>query len=269
MTPGNNAAVVADESPFSFHDMRHLELEVSRLQADYLRQLFATPQFVTFMPDRYVVVDCETTGFSRVRDCITQVGYCVFSGDGEGLPSSSGGVLLKMPPGATMTKGAMEITGITPELCAAQGANREEALRSFFNLIALAVSNGYALLGHNVVAFDTEFFEHAAESVGMRDWKMHCDNVIDTGMLVKAMKMRTRNLSYLPHQGESRCEFYKRVSNAHSLAKWNLGLSRRHFRLDQLFNMGGLKEHDASADCLITHYLWMAMRRIIQEGAAL
>ena len=105
-------------------------------------------------PSSYIAMDLETTGFDSSTDGILEI---------AGVKVVDGVIVDKfqtlVDTDAKMSTAAQNVNGITRSML--NGAPKtEDAVRSF-----IAFSDGMPLLGHNAIAFDRGFIEHACARI--------------------------------------------------------------------------------------------------------
>lgn len=131
---------------------------------------------------RFVVLDCESTGFDPRRDRIVSIGGVAMR-EGEILLEDSFGVIL---PVAYNTSSVM-VHGITREQAAEEGVEESEALRQFLGWLKDAVIVGHHI-NHDVQLLDTALMRH----YGMRLGNVVVDTVLAWQALREAGGFRRR-----------------------------------------------------------------------------
>jgi DNA polymerase III epsilon subunit family exonuclease len=102
------------------------------------------------LPNSYVAMDLETTGFNSVSDGIVEIGAVKVI---DGLMVETFETFVDTD--AKMNPEARKVNGITRDML--KGAPKtDEAMRAF-----IAFADGMPLLGHNAIDFDRGFIEHA------------------------------------------------------------------------------------------------------------
>lgn len=207
------------------------------------------------LPDSYLVVDVETSGFGYKReenpDVIVQFGYAAVQH--RELVNNSA-FLIKRPPG-TMKGMALEVTGITDEMLEKQGHDAKTIYTDVLHLIKLYKKHNCMFVGHNIVAFDAPFIHHDFKREGF-DFEFDLDRCLDTGVIFKAAQM---GLS--PTPSESLTKFQRRIRHDRSSVKWKLALAAEMLELGPKFGVDMENAHDAGYDCMATHYVLEALRR--------
>ncbi len=151
-----------------------------------------------------VIFDIETTGFSKVKDHITQLAAVRVDKRGNILNVLN--FYLKIPPYARVPMSITRMTGITKELLNARGVPPETAFKAFRKF-----STDAQLVGHNVKRFDLPFIEaksgmHFAPEritdtleLSREKWGNKVSN--KQAALLKRLKISTTNLA--PHDALS------------------------------------------------------------------
>lgn len=215
------------------------------------------------LPCDYLVLDTETTGFSKTNDRILQVGMMLVRDckPAKDLWDSDHKALyLKWTPDVFIGKeSAMEVHGITPEVCAAKGAPPADVMQIIKDTIEYARGNGMMIVGHNMISFDAPFITQEMYRAGIKHEFYH-NEIVDTGLFVKAMQ-----LGMLPG-GDRIYDYGKRVMDMRSRAKWSLDrFCIGTFRLDQLYGISAERAHDAGYDCYITSCLITVINALLDE----
>jgi DNA polymerase III epsilon subunit-like protein len=235
-------------------------------QADKLRELFQVMAgeygWPTLAPERYMVIDLETTGLERDKDRILQLGLCVvnqgkvkmFAGqNGRRRPFLS--QYFRVPPEA-ITLESIAVNGITNDIIQRHGVAPRAALEKFQSLLQTARRNNWALVGHNLIRFDLPFLLVEAEGLGVR-LNFADMPVVDTGMIVKACQLTDhpprapvsryfREIADLPRRGV----FY----SLDRVCVPQFGLESK--------GVDPRRTHDAGYDCWVTHLLFQELVRM-------
>jgi DNA polymerase III epsilon subunit-like protein len=210
------------------------------------------------LPDSYLVVDLETSGFHHTPrngqkpDVIAQVGVAVVQ-HREMVDNMA--VYVKRPPG-TMSEGATAATGITDELLGEKGVEPSEIYPKLVNLFQLYRDSRCMFMGHNMVGFDAPFIAADFSRHGY-DFKINPNEYVDTGMMFKAAQLR-----YTPNSSEDLHKFFCRIKDTRSRAKWNLTLSCQMLGVVEKHGLDMAAAHDAGFDCKVTHLLFEEMRAL-------
>ena len=198
------------------------------------------------LPSTYICFDIETSGLSFDNDSIIEIGY-TFVRDGEPLKSNS--TLIEMPEGQKLSRNITRITGISNYDLEAFGIPMVKALDWFHQLIG----ENYPLVGHNIFRFDHPFLLNIARKYGhplVSDLKLN--RLIDTAVIYKGYKMS------LSRKEDEPFMFYasRVLDQPVKGLKYNLETACR----DQQVQTNDVIAHRASADVLITHRLYEALR---------
>lgn len=203
------------------------------------------------LPDRYIVLDTETSGTSIEQDSILQYGYCIVA---ERKKVDAHAILLNRGD-IYINPGAFDAHGLTAEHCKANGFDPAEAVRLILDTLQAWRDSGGLFVGHNIWNFDACRIESDFRKFGST-FKFMGDDTIDTGMLVKASR-----LSVFPHSNETLEMFYRRVNGVRAKGVY-WSLDRYCYETYQLGSTGIDKElaHDAGVDCELTHLLLEKLR---------
>lgn len=204
------------------------------------------------IPDDYLVIDTETTGLPNNgrEEYVTQFGYAVVQGR-QIIDNQA--TMLKTPPG-WISEGASRVTGITDEMIQRDGRDPRAFYEELIKLFDLYRGKSM-FVGHNVAKFDGPFLEADFAHYNI-EFKFDENEFIDTGMMFKASQ-----LFIAPADQESLGDFFDRVGDVRSRAKWNLGFAIQRLGLDMKHGIDLSKAHDAGFDCKITHYLLEDLRQ--------
>jgi DNA polymerase III epsilon subunit-like protein len=208
------------------------------------------------LPDSYLVLDLETSGFNynpkngSKPDVIAQIGYAAVQG--RELVANDA-YLFKRPPG-TMHGEAMEVTGITDEMLA-NGREPKEIIPKILELVHLYRDSGCMFVGHNFISFDAHFLHHDFKRDGF-DVTFDIDECVDTGMLFKAAQCGVK-----PAPFESLSRFQARVRSMRRRVKWNLTIAAEILDLEKSHGIDMSGAHDAGFDCKVTHLVFEELRR--------
>lgn len=208
------------------------------------------------LPDSYLVLDIETTGFSwKSGDVVVQLGYAAVR---DRQVVDSGGFYLD-PGEREMSAGAAEVTGLETDFLRSVGLKREAAYQQLLPLLQLYRSGRCMFVGHNFQKFDGPFLDHEFSEAGI-DFQFVPGEVIDTGMFFKAASLNT-----LPAVDETLSDFFYRIAETRSRVKWNLAYAIQHFEVDKRADIDLSKAHDAGVDCRLTHLLLEELRKLGDE----
>jgi DNA polymerase III epsilon subunit-like protein len=209
-------------------------------------------------PKNYLVADLETLGLDVQNSNVVQIGFCTVQQDAilkELWDTDYFTIMLKWPPEKFVGKeDAIRTHGITAERSAKEGIDPKEALLLARDVFQWARDKKYKIIGHNFFRFDMPFFQTEFRRQGI-DFEFKLDEIIDTGMLVKAMQ-----LGMLPGVNEPSCEYWRRVSEMRARGVYFRldGFCVPHFNLAR-HGADSSKAHDAGYDCFLTHLLLREM----------
>ena len=145
------------------------------------------------LPDSYLVIDLETSGFNynprngARPDVIVQFGFAAVQ-DRQMVANDA--YLFKRGPG-TMKGEALAVTGITDEMLQADGRDPQEVIPKILDLIRLYRDSKCMFVGHNFISFDAHFLHHDFKRDGY-DITFEIEECIDTGVLFKAAQCGVR-----------------------------------------------------------------------------
>jgi DNA polymerase III epsilon subunit-like protein len=211
------------------------------------------------LPDKYLVIDIETSGWlgsvnpNGTPACVAQFGFAAVQGR-EVVHNEA--YLIRRPPG-TMQAGATGANHITDEMLA-DGVAPEVFYPKLLKLLELYRSMRCLFVGHNIVGFDRPFVNRDVADNGF-EFVIKPDEIIDTGIVYKANK-----LCVAPRDDETLGHFFQRVSNIRSRVKWNLPLAIQTLHLDKKFGLDLANAHDAGFDCSMTHRLFEELKLLAE-----
>jgi DNA polymerase III epsilon subunit-like protein len=216
------------------------------------------------LPDDYLVIDIETSGFNynppagKKPDVIVQVGYAAVR---NRQVVANFAHYVRRPRG-TMKGEALKVTGITDDILQAQGEQPDSLYARLIRLLRLYRSSRCMFVGHNVVSFDGPFMSREFGRMGI-DFTFKPDEFIDTGCMFKAAQM---GALIGPHEKLS--DYFERVRNTRSYVKWRLEFAIATYEINKKHDLDLNKAHDASFDCYLTHLLLEEFRALMSEGEA-
>jgi len=211
------------------------------------------------LPDDYLVIDIETSGFhynppeGKKPDVIVQFGYAAVR---ERKVVANAAHYVRRPRG-TMKGQAMEVTGITDDILQKEGEEPDELYPRILRLLQLYRSGRCMYVGHNALSFDGPFISREFERQGM-DFAFKPGEIIDTGCIFKAAQMKSM---IGPH--ESLESYFNRIRHTRSRVKWRLEFAVTTYEVDKKYNLDLNAAHDAGFDCLMTHYLLEGFRESV------
>jgi len=194
----------------------------------------------------YVAFDLETSGFSKVRDDILQVGVLAVTSEDFIEGEYSYLVNPNFPGNYKVPKVITELTGITSKMINEQGQAPEEVASVVNEMI-----RDETIVTHNGIAFDKPFWEVFCRKYDiMAPWNGRWQ---DTAMLYKGMVTNTIGMLSLY---ETFVDYVKEVNMPIRGVKFNL-----KFACDELgVDVSDINWHTALADSIATHRLFEQLR---------
>lgn len=210
------------------------------------------------LPGNYLVFDTETTGSSRYDDRILQVGTAIVY---QGSVVASYGQILNRGSQQRIQPGAERVHGISHARMTNEGVDPAFFVPQLLDQFLQWRRQGGMFCGHNIMAFDAPFLELEAKLLG-REFKFGDDEVIDTGMLVKAAQ-----LGMFMRDDECLRSFYLRVSGVFAKGIfWSLD---NHcydtYGLEKRSGITRAQAHDAEADCKLTSALLETLKETYEK----
>lgn len=216
------------------------------------------------LPDTYLVIDIETDGLSPAKNNILQVGFVqVINGEVK----NANGVFIETPEDdlvsyengdyvrrklAEGNEGFIKASDVR-----AHGVPRALVFQTLKQLIdATMALPGALIVGHNLVGFDLAFIETFSRRCAGVEIVFDRNRVFDTSAMFKANK-----LGMLPADGEPLYDFFCKVHG--TIARgvyWRLEVACKELGLAERHQLDLEKAHDAAADTMFTHYVYMALR---------
>lgn len=213
------------------------------------------------LPDTYLVVDVETSGFQGSINpnsrpaCVVQFGVAAVRGR---QVTRRDAYFIQRSPG-TMQPGATKANRITDDMLV-NGTPPEIFYPRLINLLETFRGDRCPFVGHNVVGFDRKFINMDIAQHGF-DFEIKPHEVVDTGLIYKASRMGVE-----PRADELLSRFFERIAATRSSIKWNLVLTMQELHLDTKFELDLDEAHDAGFDCYMTHLLFEELRQLA-DGA--
>lgn len=202
------------------------------------------------VPEKLLVIDCETTGLSAETDRVAQIGCTIITGDKH----VSAGMLLETPM-SWFSPDALRVTGFKQEDFDKHAVPRDKGLTSFHKFYTGLLDEDYIICGQNLVRFDFQFLTAEFQRLGL-DFVIP-RSVIDTGIIVKAAQIEE-----FPEEGCSFTEYLNNVSNIYAKGiKWNLRpFCMTEFKLLEMLSEEQSQQlekraHDACFDTLAVYLL--------------
>ena len=232
-------------------------------------------QFGGSLPSDYMTFDCETTGFDRQKDLITEFGYCTvidkkvenrdsFLLNWYEIPEMSEFLDNRLAAVARAMQIQNRPWSITPARVKAEGRPPKEAVAAIYDILDSWQKRGMLMIGHNALRFDCPMLlSHFSQDLG-KDFVFDPNLVLDTGCIEKASQLNDARA--LPLDGETLADYANRIIAIRAKVKWSLdgwcvpkyGLAEKH-KLDA----GAM--HTAGEDAYVLHLLFEEYRRLAGE----
>lgn len=193
----------------------------------------------------YILVwDLETTGFVAPEAKILEIGCFIIRGDEIERKHWVLDNKIEIP------EKIIEITGITPEIIAAEGRDPAECLQEFLPLFKNCSKN----ITHNGIRFDIPFITAFAASVLGWDEKQTdaVRSLLRLTAFDTAVHFKAKKLDMQPMDKEHFVNFADRVMEIRAYGvKYNLGLC-----VEELGITLDVKQHRAMGDVELTHEVY-------------
>jgi DNA polymerase III epsilon subunit-like protein len=229
------------------------------------------------IPDTYLVVDLETSGFEPERDYILQIGHCLvvdrqvvdrqaFLLDWTQVNDvrvDTGWLESRIEETGAQIRAQGKTFHTTWERLLTEGVEARSVLADYCSWINEIRARRMFFVMHNG-AFDTAFFNHSFHRflTPLLPGVDRCDhftehNVFDTGTILKAAQ-----LPELPRAGETLRAFSRRVAGVRRKGvRWSLNeYAVPLFGLDKKYGLTAAQAHDAGYDAYVTHLLFEELR---------
>lgn len=229
-------------------------------------------------PDTYLVLDTETTGFSKDRDYLIDVGWAVVQHgsivhqdslmlDWSRVPDADHGYIqyqLRQQADHYAQQGRPHCYPWERLRC--EGEHPLEVLHSYASLIYDHITRGDSrIVGHGLWRFDRDFIDNHTEYFldgYVLPWQP--DSIIDTGLIEKACQTNTP-----PYPEESLDDWMYRIDRGPARVKWSLeGFCIPKYRLDERYGLDMRRMHTAEFDCVAIHHLFNLYREIVEAMRA-
>lgn len=225
-------------------------------------------------PSTYLVLDTETTGFSKSRDFIVDAGWAVVQ-DNKVVNHNS--LLLDWSRVSTvdhdyirsqLLRQADDYAKIgrphyySWERLCAEGEHPYEVIHAYTQLIYDHLMHSRSMIvGHGLWQFDREVIDSHTQRFlqgYLLPWQMH--SIFDTGLLEKSAQMGKP-----PYSTETLDEWLRRINNAHNKVKWNM---ENHcvpkYRLMERYGLDMKLMHTAGFDCVLIHFLLQTFKQLTE-----
>lgn len=212
------------------------------------------------LPDHCLYMDTETSGTDFYKDRALQYGFAMVV---NRVVVNRFSQLVKRP-GLFIHPDAQRVHGIGQEKLAAEGADPHVFIPGIVTMLEDWRKDGHMFGGHNIMKFDAPMFELDAHIHG-RDFKFGDNEVIDTGMLVKAAQ-----LGMFMNDTDSLRSFYLRVAEVRARGTY-WSLDRYCF---EKYNLGArcgidkTQAHDAEIDCVLSNGVFDCLRELLEKGGS-
>jgi len=234
-------------------------------------------------PRDYLVFDIETTGFSKDRDLIVEIGHALVR-DGDVV--DKGSVILDWTSNPNVDQQALmdslvrvkqqieydsggNRTGknykFTYEMLRNEGANPIVALQAYYDWIVSLREKQYGFVTHNGITFDIPFTSVACNRWLGKPLQFGPAEVFDTAVAVKASKSNN-----VPWVNETIDEFFVRVGKTPLKGiKYALDtVCVPEYGLQEKYALDMTQAHTAAFDCLLTHLLFKHMLDVSGDDAS-
>lgn len=196
--------------------------------------------------ENYISFDLETSGFSKRRDDILQIGLVVVEDMDFIDVTDSILVNPNYPDNYRVPHVITELTGITSRMINEQGADPATAIPAVSEMI-----RDSTIVTHNGIAFDKGFWDVACRKYDTKTvWNGRWQ---DTAVLYKSMKLNELDALALY---ETFVEFARAVTRPIRGLKYNLRWCCSELSVD----VADINWHDALADSMATHRLFEQLR---------
>lgn len=196
--------------------------------------------------ENYCSFDLETSGFSKRRDDILQIGIVVVEDMDFIDVTDSILVNPNFPDNYRVPHVITELTGITSRMINEQGRDPAVIIPEVTDMI-----RDSPIVTHNGIAFDMGFWHVACKKYDARiPWNGRWQ---DTAVLYKSMKLNELDMLSLY---ETFVEFARAVTRPIKGLKYNLP----HCCADLGVDVADINWHDALADSVATHRLFEQLR---------
>lgn len=196
--------------------------------------------------ENYIAFDLETSGLSKIRNDILQIGIVVVEDTDFIDVSDSIFVNPNYPDDYQVPHVITKLTGITSKIINEHGTDPATTIPEVAGLL-----RGNTIVTHNGIAFDKPFFEVACRKYDAKaPWNGRWQ---DTAVLYKSMKLNELDQLALY---ETFVEFAKAVTRPIKGLKYNLRLCCDELGVD----VADINWHEALADSTATHRLFEQLR---------
>lgn len=218
------------------------------------------------IPDKYLVIDLETTGFASF-DYVTQFGY-LLAEDGQIVENAAQYIRVTDDPNCNpdwlaarleTTRQACESKGAQYHTTMAdieRGQSPQAVWSTVWDLLDSALSSGYLTLGYNGLRFDVPRVLAAfTRYLGPHNFDWAPDEFFDVGAMVKGVQLGDDGL---PREHETLHDWALRVIHTSCPGlRWGLSsYAIDAYGLVERYALNMSKAHTADFDCLLVYYLF-------------
>ncbi len=217
------------------------------------------------LPDSYMTLDCETTGFSH-RDLIVEMGHCVVE---EGVGQYYESTILNWADHPDISEGFLRNQfarqkrdgynqHVTIKKMREVGQRPEDVLETYLEVFEKNREDDQIFAGHNFVGFDRpRIMKHMEWWIGA-EWIFYYDDpdfeneCFDTSIVEKACQV-----GLIPFADETPRKYFGRVvGNKQKGVRFKLGPHCvPKYGLDVKYDLDPDKEHSAGYDAMLVHLL--------------
>ncbi len=235
------------------------------------------------IPNTYLSLDIETSGYDMKKDVVTEIGHCLVRDgeeidrvsvildwtdhdvvDGEWLRYRLAQLNMHMAPGREqhITLDSMRERGVKPAA----------AFDLYGKLVASARDKNLFIVGHNHLAFDEKMLQHNVVGFGYAEDFELGPNVFDVHAVERANQMEDDDRT-LPRAGETVRQYMKRMAYMKPRPERKIlsnltPFCARKYRLEERFGVNLEKSHQASYDAYLVHLVIQSWREELRCSAA-
>lgn len=229
------------------------------------------------LPDNYITIDVETSGFSPVKNLLCTFGWCVVTNNHM---VNSGEIVLNWFAHPTVNAdGLIEELGRvetsmtsrgkafhhTPQYLRERGVDPIQGLESIHNLLQFARHSRVPLIGFNAYAFDAEFIQaHLYDFLNI-SYLIGDNEMYDIGICEKAAQLHPDD-EPLPLPHETLRDWSFRIGGLRRAGiYWALdGYCENKYRLTQQLQLDSGDFHRSEFDAVYLHHLFQAQRALVR-----
>jgi DNA polymerase III epsilon subunit-like protein len=229
------------------------------------------------LPEDYLVVDFETTGFDPNSDYIVEIGWAEIrqrritdSGyqllDWSAMPVSKEDFCRRLEKARNGMVSQGKDYRFTWDMLCQEGVAAWQGLGELVHRLFNCIENGVCIVGHNLWRFDRAMLNGYMDRFmdGYRlPWRPN--SVLDTGLMEKAA-----GLNYPPYAAETLDDWFARI-NAQRIRGVTWSLDRhctQKYALAERYHLDMAHAHQAAFDCVCTSHLLETYRQLISALSA-